>query len=102
MKFNVRLRYLRRMRNITQRELAKQLSYGSSAISNYESGKNEPSIEDLIKLARYFNVSVGYLIGAETFDKERTMKRIYIDQLKQQLKVVQEDINKMNEIIEIC
>lgn len=102
MKFNVRLRYLRRMRNITQRELAKQLSYGSSAISNYESGKNEPSIEDLIKLARYFNVSVGYLIGAETFDKEKTMKRIYIDQLKQQLKIVQEDINKMNEIIEIC
>lgn len=39
------------------------LHYGYTAIANYESGRNEPSIRDLIRLADYFQVSVDYLIG---------------------------------------
>lgn len=33
-------------------------------MSNYELEKNEPSIEDLIKIAQILDVSVDYLIGA--------------------------------------
>jgi len=43
--------------------LAKELTYGATAISNYESGHNQPSISDLKKIASIFNVSLDFLLG---------------------------------------
>lgn len=62
MEFKERLRYLRKEKGWTQGELASLLNYGYTAISNYESGRNEPSIKDLKKIAKVFNVSMDYLI----------------------------------------
>lgn len=63
MEFSRRLKYLRIKNNKSQKELAKLLSVGVSTISNYETGRNEPSYEKLIILAKYFNVSIDYLLG---------------------------------------
>ena len=59
----MRLKELRRARNMTQLRLAMELNTNQNTISRYESGEREPSIADLIRLADYFNVSVDYLIG---------------------------------------
>lgn len=64
MNFKNRLRELRVKNKIGQQTVAEFLNYGYTAISNYESGRNEPSINDLIRLAIFFNVSVDYLVGA--------------------------------------
>ena len=61
--FSERLKELRTGRRISQERLAKQLNYGYTAIANYESGRNEPSIADLCRIADFFDVSVDYLIG---------------------------------------
>ncbi len=61
--FSERLRALRTGRNISQERLAKELNYGYTAIANYESGRNEPSIAGLRSIADFFDVSVDYLIG---------------------------------------
>ena len=63
MKFKDRLKELRIENNCTAAKLASYLNYGGTAISNYESGRNEPSIDILIKIAEYFDVSVDYLVG---------------------------------------
>ena len=63
MLFKDRIRQLRKENNLTQTQLANVLNYGCTAISNYESGKNQPSISDLIKIADFFNVSLDYLLG---------------------------------------
>jgi len=42
--------------------LGNLLNYGYTAIANYESGRNNPCIEDLKKLAAIFNVSMDYLL----------------------------------------
>ncbi len=62
MEFKERLRMLRKEFGFTQEELAKRLNYGYTAISNYESGRNEPSISDLKKIADCFQVSMDYLL----------------------------------------
>ena len=61
--FPRRLRRLRKSRNINQARLAKMLGYGYTAIANYESGRNEPSLGDLCRIADYFDVSTDYLLG---------------------------------------
>ncbi|MDD3173081.1 MAG: helix-turn-helix transcriptional regulator [Herbinix sp.] len=63
MNFNVRLRQLRQKNNLTQGELAKILGLKPTAISNYESERNEPSFDKLIALSKYFDVSCDYLLG---------------------------------------
>lgn len=63
MNFNVRLKQLRQKHKLTQGELADILSLKPSAISNYESERNEPSFEKLIALSKYFDVSCDYLLG---------------------------------------
>ncbi|HIU66577.1 MAG TPA: helix-turn-helix transcriptional regulator [Candidatus Caccomorpha excrementavium] len=63
MNFNDRLKQLRQKNKLTQSELAEILNLKPTAISNYESKRNEPSFDKLIALARYFDVSCDYLLG---------------------------------------
>ena len=61
--FAKNLRKYRKRKNYTQVKLAKKLNYGSTAIANYESGRNEPSFDDLISIARILDVTPNDLIG---------------------------------------
>jgi len=63
MNFNVRLKQLRQKNKLTQSELAAILGLKPTAISNYESKRNEPSFDKLIALSKYFDVSCDYLLG---------------------------------------
>lgn len=69
--FAKNLRVLRQKKGMTQRKLGKVLHYGSTAIANYESGRNEPSFDDLIRLADFFDVSVDELLGTERLRQNR-------------------------------
>lgn len=63
MNFNVRLKQLRQKHKLTQSELADILGLKPTAISNYESQRNEPSFDKLMALSKYFDVSCDYLLG---------------------------------------
>lgn len=63
MDFNVRLKQLRQKHKLTQSELADILGLKPTAVSNYESRRNEPSFDKLIALSKYFDVSCDYLLG---------------------------------------
>ena len=58
-----RLAELRRQKDLTQVKLALEMNITQKMISAYERGKNEPGIDMLKRLARYFNTSVDYLTG---------------------------------------
>lgn len=62
MEFKERLKELRTKKSIKQKDLGQVLNYNYTTISNYESGRNEPSISDIKKLAEFFDVSIDYLL----------------------------------------
>ena len=64
--FAERLRQLRRERNLTQKQLGKELGWRESAISMMENGNRGTTIEKLAALAEYFHVSTDYLLGITT------------------------------------
>ena len=64
------LRHIRKARNLNQQKVAMDLNISREALSHYENGKREPSIDMLNKLSRYFNVSIDYLINGEEFKKQ--------------------------------
>lgn len=59
----IRLKELRKSKNINQQKLALKLNITQAAVSKYELGLSEPDISTLIKIADIFNVSIDYLIG---------------------------------------
>ena len=61
--FQDRLIELRKERHFSQREMAKFLNISQPSYIRYENGKAEPSLENLSKIARIFDVSTDYLVG---------------------------------------
>jgi len=64
------IRNLREDSDMTQTDIADILHISQRAYSHYENGTREIPIPILISLARYYNVSIDYLLG-ETRDKTR-------------------------------
>lgn len=66
-KFGERLRRLRKDFDITQGQLAEVIGVVSSAVGKYERVPNSyPSVDALVKISNYFNVTTDYLLkGAE-------------------------------------
>ena len=62
-KFAERLRSLRTERNVTQKDLGELLGVKNFSIYTYEKGRSEPTIDGLIALADFFDVSIDYLVG---------------------------------------
>ena len=58
-----RLKQLRKEHKLSQEELASILGMQTSSISAYELDRIDPSDKIKIKIARYFNISLDYLLG---------------------------------------
>lgn len=66
-----RIRDLREDSDLNQTEIAKMLGMSQTGYSKYETGENDIPTAILIKLARYYNTSIDYLLG-ETDKRERS------------------------------
>ena len=58
-----RLKELRKAKGIKQEELAEIIGVQKSTVSLYELSKNDPSDKVKITIAKFFNISLDYLIG---------------------------------------
>ncbi len=56
---------LRSERELTQRDLASLLNVSNGAVGMWETGKRQPDLNMLIVIAKFFNVSVDYLLGLD-------------------------------------
>ena len=56
-----RLRDLREDKDLSQTELVKILGMHKTTYTNYEQGKREIPFELVIKLAKFYNVSIDYI-----------------------------------------
>ncbi len=63
--FNDIIKQLRTDRGMSQVELAAELGVTKQCISNWENGNIAPSIDTLMKIAKYFSVSTDYLLGID-------------------------------------
>ncbi len=69
-----RLKDLREDRDLTQKELAKLLSFSTSAYSKIERGERSLTAEVLITLSNYYNVSTDYLLGITDYPNKIEFK----------------------------
>ena len=65
--FQERLIEQRKLNNLTQRQMAEYLKIAQPSYIRYENGSSEPSLDNLVKIADYFDVSVDYLLGRSEY-----------------------------------
>ena len=61
------LKEIRKKKHYSQLKVAMDLSISREALSYYENGQRSPDVEMLVRLSRYFNVSIDYLIFGKNF-----------------------------------
>jgi len=64
------LKEIRKKKNLNQQKVALDLNISREALSHYENGKREPSLNLLMEMSKYFNVSINYLITGKEFIKK--------------------------------
>ena len=75
---------LRKAKNWSQEDLAKNIGSSRIMIGKYERNDNTPSMEVIVRLAKTFDVSVDYLLGESlnaSFDKETLVRLENIENL---------------------
>lgn len=61
-----KIRMIREMKGLSQADVARMIGTTPSLIANYESGRREPTIKNLIKLATVLNISSDWLLDIPT------------------------------------
>ena len=70
MQFNENLKELRLRSALMQKEIASLLGVSVRTFQGWETGRSEPNIEKLIKLADLFHVSIDSLVGRTSISLE--------------------------------
>ena len=63
--FAKRLKELRIMKNLSQRDLAKETGFTQAAIAYWENATRVPAATAVVVFAKYFGVTADYLLGLE-------------------------------------
>lgn len=60
--FSKKLKSLRQEKNLSQQELADKLEMSRGKIGHFETGRNEPSIDEIVKISNFFGCTIDYLL----------------------------------------
>jgi transcriptional regulator with XRE-family HTH domain len=99
--FGDRLRELREDKNMTQDDLASILNVSRQTISGYEKGVNEPNIENLVRMAEIFNVSLDYLLGRTKIKNAAYIDRIQGKELIVELLANEDMYSLVNDLVKV-
>ena len=69
-----RLKDLREDHDFTQSQIAKILNISQRGYSHIETGNNDISTENLIKLANLYNVTTDYILGLNDINNKKIKK----------------------------
>jgi transcriptional regulator with XRE-family HTH domain len=64
---NNKIAEFRKLKNLSQRQLAKELNTSQANLSRWEQGLIEPSIIECWKIADFFDISIDVLCGRKEY-----------------------------------
>lgn len=93
MELNEKLKELRNSKGLTQEELAAALFVSRTAISKWESGRGNPSIDSLKEISSFFSITLDELVSGE--------KLLSIAEKENQIRI-QNTYNLLIGVIDLC
>lgn len=87
------IKALRLAHNLNKVELAAKLGVSKQTVSNWENNNVHPSIDTLLKIANFFEVSANYLLDISINDPELDVRGLTEDEINH-LQAVIDDMRK--------
>lgn len=84
----IRLKELRLQRNLNMAETAKALDIKYTTYVDYEKGNSEPNAVNLVKLAKFYDVSADYILGRTDDPRTQAQKQQEEDELAAYLEML--------------
>ncbi len=91
----MKLKELREAKNLSQYEFAPLIGLKQATYANYETGKTQPTIETLCKIADFYGVSLDFLCEHETQNKQDLG---YLDEKTIEMLINYKELNHENKI----
>lgn len=85
--YGKRIKKLREERGLTQTELGNIIGVTKASICCYEKGTRVPTIENLVDLSSFFDVSLDYLVGRNELDIVSLGEKNFLKLLKKDKKL---------------
>ncbi|VDG23709.1 helix-turn-helix domain-containing protein [Lactiplantibacillus mudanjiangensis] len=82
------IKELRKQMRLSQRELSEKLSVSQQTVGSWETGRSEPNVEMINRLAVFFDVSTDYLLG-------KTEKKHYYDLTEKDERNIDKELENM-------
>ena len=112
MSFSEKLRSIRKGKKYSLRDISENTGIPYRSLQSYEMGVRTPSIEVLIKLSEFFQVTADYLLDIDSNTDEEKKNSVlsetdeaFVKQIQQQLinilKQKQDEIDRLKKEIEI-
>ena len=61
------LKQLRLEKHLSQKDISNALNIAVSTYANWEQGRRDPSLDDLLKITNYLEVSSDFLLGIDEY-----------------------------------
>ena len=88
-----RLKQISASRNVTQVELCEKTNIDVRQLRNKKNLGTYPNMEQLVKISRFFGVSLNYMITGETADESETELLAELERYKAKIEQLKEIIN---------
>ena len=92
--FGNTITYLRKEKNISQKQASEDLGISQALLSHYEKGIRECGLNFVVKLADYYNVSCDYLLGRSAERNTQTSNENMISTEGTNQKAMLENLNR--------
>ena len=98
-----RIQQLRKERELTQEQLAEKLNVSQNTIAKIESGLRRPSIDFLLEISEFFNVSTNYLVfGVHAEDAgDEKLKKDIDEAIKKIDQTIEKLLEKKDELLKM-
>lgn len=96
-KLGKRIKNIRKIRNITQEQLAEMINMDITTLSKIETGRNYPMPETVEKLANALEVDIESLFSF----KEKLSKKDYIEAINKNISLIANNDEKLRLLYEI-
>ena len=80
-KIGKRIRFLRRLNDITQEEVVKATDYSTTQISNIENAKTKLSLEAVVKIAKVLETTPNQILACELTDIPNARQQLLLETL---------------------
>jgi transcriptional regulator with XRE-family HTH domain len=90
---------LRKSKSLTESELALELGISQKSISNYETGKNQPTLSVILAYCKFFSVSSDYLLGLNLESSKEVINIASYQEGKEDLSKVISDLEETIKVL---